>query len=309
MNLNGTGMAPSLAEMIKEGKKNNTVKEINLGQSGAIVYELDGTRILKHVIRDKIDNGMFDTYVKEALFYQAKCPGTFLPKVDNLEILPDEIIIVMKKYNSLNRADFSEDLLKKIAGVLACIHSESVPEFLSDNDARTNLLSQDDIAGCAKGWQSVLDEHPGAFDDSVIDKISQDINDIISWHDSEKRILSHGDFHWDNILTGDAGKLIVCDWQGVGVRGASEDLSFFMSRLGADGISVDSLQFLSWYTSEYNRLTGETVDPSELERHIKAANVITSFRFWHNFLHGNDTERVRGIFDKMVSDYRECWSK
>ncbi len=46
MNLNGTSMAPSLAEMIKEGKKNNTVKEINLGQSGAIVYELDGTRIL-----------------------------------------------------------------------------------------------------------------------------------------------------------------------------------------------------------------------------------------------------------------------
>ena len=50
-------------------------------------------------------------------------------------------------------------------------------------------------------------------------------------------------------------------------------------------------------------------DVYELERHIKAANVITSFRFWHNFLHGNDTERVRGIFDKMVSDYRECWSK
>ena len=59
MNLNGTSMAPSLAEMIKEGKKNNTIKEINLGQSGAIVYELDGTRILKHVVRDKIDNGMF----------------------------------------------------------------------------------------------------------------------------------------------------------------------------------------------------------------------------------------------------------
>jgi hypothetical protein len=114
-----------------------------LGQSGADVYDLDESLILKHVVRERIDNGMFDTYVKEALFYQAECPKP-------------------------------------------------------------------------------------------------------------------------------------CDWQGVGVCGASADLSFFMSRLSAD----------------------------ELERHMKAANVITSFRFWHYYLHGNDTERVRGIYDKMISDYQ-----
>lgn len=53
------------------------------------------------------------------------------------------------------------------------------------------------------------------------------------------------------------------------------------------------------------RLTGDAVSADELERHMKAANVITSFRFWHHYLHGNDTERVRGIYDKMVSDYLE----
>ena len=77
-------------------------------------------------------------------------------------------------------------------------------------------------------------------------------------------------------MTDDKGAILVCDWQGVVVCGASADLSFFMSRLSAD----------------------------ELERHMKAANVITSFRFWHYYLHGNDTERVRGIYDKMISDYQ-----
>ena len=42
-----------------------------------------------------------------------------------------------------------------------------------------------------------------------------------------------------------------------------------------------------------------------LEKHIKAANVIATFRYWHMYLHGNDTERVRDIYDRMISDYIE----
>lgn len=283
----------------------HSVKKINLGQSGADVFELDEALILKHVVRERIDHGMFDTYVKEALFYQYACPKSYLPEVSNIEINPNEIILVMKKYGNLDRSDYNEELLRKIANVLACIHSEPIPEFLAENEMPSNMMSDDDIVACVKGWYSVLDEHPGVFDRSQVETISQNINDLISWHDSEKRLLSHGDFHWDNLLTDDKGAMIVCDWQSVGVRGASADLSFFMSRLSADGISVDSHCFLKWYTLEYNRLTGDAVSADELERHMKAANVITSFRFWHHYLHGNDTERVRGIYDKMVSDYLE----
>ena len=284
-------------------------KKINGGQSGADVYEQDGSLIFKHVVRDRIDNGMFDTYVKEALFYQSECPRSYLPQVQKVEIFPDEIGIVMKKYDSPDKSDLNEDLLRKIAGVLACIHSGPVPEFLVNDDIKPDVFSKDDIAECVKGWHSILDEHPGEFDDSPIDIISHNINDIISRHASEKKLLSHGDFHWDNILTDEDGTLIVCDWQGVGVRGASNDLSFFMSRLNADGISVDSHSFLTWYALEYNRLTGEDVKADELERHIKAANIITSYRYWHMYLHGNDTERVREIYDRMVSDCKECLGK
>ena len=274
-------------------------KKINMGQSGADVFELDGSRILKHVVRNKIDNGMFDTYVNEALFYQAECPKEYLPEVYNIEILPDEIVLVMKKYQNPDKEDFGEGYLRKVSEVLAQIHSGQVPEFLKKGDINPDTMSKDEISSCVKGWQSVLAEHPGEFDDSLIDTISHNINDIIEWHASEKKILSHGDFHWDNILTDENGTLIVCDWQGVCISGASNDLSFFMSRLGADGIHVDGKRFLTWYALEYNRLTGECIEAEELERHIKTANLITSFRYWHLYLHGNDTERVREIYDKM----------
>ena len=280
--------------------------KINVGQSGADVFELDGSRILKHVVRDRIDNGMFDTYVKEALFYQAECPKPYLPEVLDIEISSDEIILVMKRYRDQDRKSLNEELLSRIAKVLARIHSEPVPEFLAEEDMHSDVLSEGDITECVNGWKGVLDEHPGIFDPSRIEAVSRDINDIITWHDSEKRQLSHGDFHWDNILTDDKGSLIVCDWQGVGVRGASDDLSFFISRLSADGTFADSHSFLKSYALEYNALTGESIKTEELERHIKAANVITSFRFWHLYLHGNDTGRVRDIYDKMVFDHKGC---
>ena len=283
----------------------NNVKRIRVGKSGADVFELEGSQILKHVVRDKIENGMFDTYVREAMFYKAKCPKPYLPEVNKIEILPDEITIVMNRYKSIDRSGFNEELLRKIAAVLAEIHASPVPEFLAEDDKKADVLTEDEISECVNGWKSVLDEHPGEFDASHVEAISKSINDIIIWQDSEKKLLSHGDFHLDNILTGENGEPVVCDWQGVALRGASEDLSFFMSRLGADGIHADSRKFLTWYSQEYNRLTGEKTEPHEPERHIKAANVITSFMYWHMYLHGNDTDRVREIYDKMVSDYQD----
>ena len=44
---------------IKKYLENVDVKEIRLGQSGADVYEINGKSILKHIKREKIENGMF----------------------------------------------------------------------------------------------------------------------------------------------------------------------------------------------------------------------------------------------------------
>ena len=125
------------------------------------------------------------------------------------------------------------------------------------------------------------------------------INEIIGWHHGEVQVLSHGDFHWDNLLLGESGDIMICDWQGVNAGGASGDISFFLSRLGADGIIVELVKVVELYCHERFRLTGKKISRDDLIRHMNAADIITSFRFWHQYLHGSTSERVRDIYEKM----------
>ena len=77
-----------------------------------------------------------------------------------------------------------------------------------------------------------------------------------------------------------------------------------MSRLGSDGIRPDPRVFLKYYADAIREISGKAVDARSVAEHMAAANVITSFVFWHQFLHGAETERVRGIYQKMMDDFR-----
>lgn len=41
--------------------------------------------------------------------------------------------------------------------------------------------------------------------------------------------------------------ILLCDWQGVNLGGSSGDLRFFLSRLGGDGIQINTAVFLDSY--------------------------------------------------------------
>ena len=287
------------------------MEKIILGKSGAEVYDIDGETILKHVCRDKLKENQFETYKKEALFYQSQLDGvgqtdighahtnSYLPQIFKAEVSPDEITLLMKKYPLLERKDLNEELIKKIAGVLAQIHTTPIPDFLKEESDQPEPMTAAEIQASLDGWKSVLAEHPATFDETPLDEIASRINEIIEWHATEPRILTHGDFHFENLLQDQDGRLIVCDWQGVKSTGASEDISFFLSRLGDDGIKIDPAVFLNEYAKAISNLTGQTPDTNEILRHMQAANTITSFKFWHIFLHDSTTERVKGIYDKM----------
>lgn len=281
----------------------NKVSEIRVGQSGANVYEINGNRILKHVQRNMLKNDMFDTYKKEALFYQSKMntSSVYLPEILNVELSDNEIIILMKKYAPLERSN-SDVELQKIINTLVFIHNDKIPEFLKKT--RKEPLDKERVDYCLSGWKSVLNEHQNAFDEEALNPIAEKINEIINWHNNEDSVLIHGDFHWDNLLKTDDGKICVCDWQNVDIGGASEDLSFFMSRLGADGIELELDKMLSMYTNAVKEISGKVINPENIKKHIAAANVITTFEFWHEFLHGNPEDRVKGIFDKLINDYQ-----
>ncbi len=285
---------------VKEYLVKHNVEEITNGQSGAGVYMIDGEYILKHVKKEKLDSKVFDTYKREALFYQEKKgKDLFVPEIKELELSDDEIILIMKKYSELNRADIDDELISKIANLLAGVHGSDIPGFLNDNSDKQKLLSDNEIEDCVNGWKSVLNEHEGVFSEGILNDVAANINDIISLKNKEKSVLIHGDFHWENILKDDDENLILCDWQGVKVGGPTEDLSFFLSRLGADGVSIDEDEFLNAYADAYKNISGEKLEILEIKKYMWASRIITTFLYWHFFLHGSDADRVKEVYDKM----------
>ena len=361
---------------VKDYLDGHEVIELKNGQSGADVYMVDNEYILKHVVKEKIDGDAFETYKREALFYQAKNgKDQYVPEIEKLELSDNEIILIMKKYSELNRADIDDELISKVANLLACVHGSNIPGFLKnksvtnektddqniepkaieendvqnivpvaieetddqnivpavieetddynivpvaieetddqdsapeaiessidENTDKQKLLSSKEIDDCVEGWKSVLAEHPGVFAEEILDDVAANINDIISLKNKEKSVLIHGDFHWENILKDDDGNLILCDWQGVKVGGPSEDLSFFLSRLGADGVNIDEDKFLNAYADAYRNISGENLEISDIKKYMWASRIITTFQYWHFFLHGSDADRVKEVYEKM----------
>ena len=286
--------------------KNYKEKELKGGKSGAAVYDIEGSFVLKHVQREKIGSEAFEAYRREAMWYQyvAQIPRRFLPEVYELQSNDEEIKILMKKYQVLSREGMDADLLRKIMEALAGVHTMEVPTFLRKDWQKPKPLTEEQIAAATEGWLSVLQEHPDAFgegDMNALRELAAKINEIILWHASEEPVLNHGDFHWDNMLQNEQGDILICDWQGVSVGQASGDLSFFFSRLRGDGITLNEKETVSFYEQAVKELSGRIVTWETINDHMHAANQITSFMFWHQYLHNSAKERVQEIYGKMVT--------
>ena len=274
------------------------------GKSGAHVYEIAGEYVLKQVIRAELgDDELYKAYRKEAWWYAAGGASLdCLPEVLDLRSTEDEISILMRRYRALSRREIDRDLLRKIMGSLALVHAAEIPPPFGREQHTARPLSAEQLRASAEGWNTVLEEHPGAFDRAPLERIAGEINRIISWNGSEEAVLIHGDFHWDNLLMDERGRVLLCDWQGVGAGAASGDLSFFFSRLRGDGIRLEEREVVEAYGRERERLSGKRAAWEEIDGHIRAANVITSFTCWHQYLHGSSEERVREIYEKMAAD-------
>ena len=111
--------------------------------------------------------------------------------------------------------------------------------------------------------------------------------------------LCHGDFHAENILEDEkSGQLLLCDWQSVSLNHPASDIAFFMSRLQGDGISFDENKIIDSYCS-YSK-SGITKD--EIKKQMYLANINTTFRYWHYYLHGSPKSVVENIVEKMLGE-------
>ena len=276
-------------------------KKITVGKSGADVYELDNNYIAKHVRRNLISSDEnWNAYKREAEFYSACSQEQFpfLPKIYHCCQTDDEIQLIMKKYLPLNRKNIGAPLLENVFGVLAQIHNMPLPGFLFSAGMTSTIIDKEDINLCFSGWLDVISEHADTFPQSDLIKISENINTINQQLSSHKKMCCHGDFHFENILTDHNGNIIVCDWQNVSIGHASSDISFFLSRLSADGIEISKEKAIQTYCS----FDSQIITPDEIAIQMSFANLFTSFIHWHNYLHGCSAERVAVIWDKMIAD-------
>jgi len=278
-------------------------EKINIGISGADVYVIDDMYILKHVVRNRLRNSeLFFTYRKEALLYKAIDNKNLhcLPEVISINESDDEIIILMRKYRMVEHADVNNIVLSKIVKALAMVHHYQPPQFLLQNRPGVMPLTDEQVKNCVNGWHSALREHRGLFDEKPIDKIATSINSIILWHASGESSLIHGDFHLNNLLFDDEEEIVICDWQSVSVGDPSDDLSFFLSRFNADGFNISERVLIDLYSKAVYELYGKTIDSDAFYSHMAANTLITSFLYWHEYLHGASEERVRKVYEKMV---------
>lgn len=278
-----------------------TVKEITLGQSGAHVYELDDHRVLKVAFRNEVqDERIWDSYVKEALFYES-CKAEFLPKVFVNIHTEKEIFLILEKCYPLERKRLDKELLQKIMDVLVKIHGMEIPLFIKAQERKTVTFTEEEIQESLQGWKSVLNEHPGVWEEDILEEIAASINNVNQKFFDKQCSFNHGDFHFENILQDAEGKIKVLDWQNCGSGHVSGDISFFLSRLSADGYKMDEKKVIELYCQSTER-SGNRVQPQEIEIQMCLANLNTSFCFWHAYLHGSTAERVGGIYEKMLTD-------
>lgn len=276
-------------------------KEITMGQSGAHVYELDDQRVLKVAFRDEVqDERIWDSYEIEALFYE-KCKAEFLPKIYVNIHTQNEIFLVLEKCVPLEREKINTELLQKIMNVLVQIHGMEIPLFIKVEERKPITFTEEEIKESLQGWKSVLAEHPGVFAEAPLEEIGTYINDWNQKFFSEQCGFNHGDFHFENLLQDTQGNIKVVDWQNCVAGHMSGDISFWLSRLSADGYKMDEKKVIELYCRSTER-SGNRVQPQEIEIQMCLANLNTSFRFWHVYLHNSKAERVAGIYEKMLAD-------
>ena len=277
------------------------LRQITIGKSGALVYELDNSRIAKCIrLSELASDALRNSYEREYLFYThfSSSAYPFLPKIYHCCQSDDEIQIIMEKYLPLDRSRLDTALLEKIMSILAQIHSLPIPDFLPNVDTKPVVLDPSDITQYLLGWKEVINEHGDAFSEHDLYRIAENINTINQKVHSTRKSVCHGDFHFENLLADAHDNIIVCDWQNINLGHVSGDISFLLSRLSADGCDIKKETAIQIYCN----LPNTDITPNEIATQMSLANLNTSFMFWHNYLHGAPEDRVHDILGKMIED-------
>lgn len=56
---------------------------------------------------------------------------------------------------------------------------------------------------------------------------------------------------------------------------------------------------IDFYAEAVYDIFGKRIDSNAVYCHMSAGTLITSFMYWHEYLHGNPEDRVRKVYEEM----------
>ena len=288
----------------------HTHQKISVGKSGADVYAVGHDMLLKHARREALScAGIWDSYVTEARMYDwfREKRVSWVPELLYERRTPHEVVLLLRRYRMLEH----EEAVPRLAGImqiLAQIHALPVPDFLDAPKRFYTALPPERLQECLEGWKSVLAEHGGRFNTGDAAFVAKHFDMVNECFHPQTCMLTHGDFHCDNLLLNERGELLVCDWQNVNIGTPAGDIAFFLSRLSADGASLNADALIESYCAAAEAI-GISADPETIRCDMTLSSLNAAFLFWHRYLHDNPPERVGGIFHKMTADTNWLLSK
>ena len=288
----------------------HTLRTLTQGKSGAVVCLLDDGKIAKYAEKGKLlekENGLavWESCLKEAKFYKETMNGhhAFLPQIFHCDFDDESVQIIMGEYKLIKKESLTDSDFDEIMKLLVQVHELAVLDFLKNEMQGPVEISEEEIQNCLAGWKSIFDEHKSESSDILdfrkVEALASCINQLNKDFYSDRSCLCHGDFHAENILQDEkSGQLILCDWQSVSLNHPASDISFFISRLQGDGISFDENKIIDCYCS-YSK---SGITKEEIKTQMYLANINTTFRYWHYYLHGSPKSVVENIVEKMLGE-------
>lgn len=281
----------------------HTHHQITAGKSGADVYAVGSDMLLKHVRRGALpDPAVWNSYVAEARLYAwfREKRVSWVPELFYECRTPQEVILLLRRYRMLAHGE-AASRLPEIMQTLARIHSFPAPDFLEAPKRSYTALPPERLRECLEGWKSVLAEHGDRFNADDVSFVAKHFNRVNEHFYPRDFSFIHGDFHCENLLMEEHGALLVCDWQNARTGTPASDIAFFLSRLSADGVSLDADTLVESYCSAAAAV-GVSADADMIQCDRTLSSLNAAFLFWHQYLHGNPPERVDNIFQKMADD-------
>jgi aminoglycoside phosphotransferase len=288
--------------------KNLKITPITVGASGSEVFELvsENERMILKLINIKLaDSNQSQTFMKEWDFYNRvkDMQIPFIPKVLHIYKNVDFALILMKEYESMKARDWDQELQEKVIDLIINVHmlpKTYLPEQMKDKQQE----NQEDPKYYYEEWSKLLNEYQESFDTASLESIYHDFDKIVNIDAKLPECLVHGDFHLNNILYDkEDGRLILCDWQNVGIGIGTDEISFFVSRGNSDGMNLDDIKLLEHYCEKYSFISGNEINVADVLTQNAKQTVLVSFKFWHFYLHGAEYERVKQIYEQMEKSY------